>query len=448
MRNRALVPFLVLLLGLVAGPAAPGPARAERLAFVDISVLDGTGAPPALHRTVLVADGRIVAVTGLERPPPGYRRIDGRGRTILPGLWDMHVHSLWSSEVPGAFFPRFVAYGVTTVRDMGGNEAGFEAALAVTAAHPAWSPRVYRAGRILDGPEPVDPSISMAVTTPGDAIAAVDQLADQGVDFIKVYTLLPRDAFLAAGRRAGERGLPVVGHLPATATVDDAISIQMADIEHMQAEIGGYCPKVDRQACEPVFSRLIAAGVAQSPTLLPRYRRAYAATHPGWGRDPELARLPPSVVNYWQDDLADKLAAPAELVARRMSDYDHEVWMAGRLIRKRAPLLAGSDTGTPFAWPGLSLHEELALLVKAGLAPGEAIAIATGGAARFMGAGGHSGRIAPGYDADLVLVEGDPSRDIADLRRIVAVVRGGVFLDRATLARMLASGASTPATKW
>lgn len=439
MGYRILLPVLVLLLGFTAGPAAPGAPRGERLAFIDISVIDGTGSAPEPHRTVLVANGKIVAVTdATRRPPRGYRHIDGRGRTLLPGLWDMHVHSEWSPDVPAAFFPRFVAYGVTTVRDMGGNEAGYAAARAFAAAHPDQSPKVYRAGRILDGPEPVDPTISIAVGTPQEAVAAVDRLADEGVDFIKVYTLLPRDAFLAAGRRAAERNLPIAGHLPADATIDDALSVHMATIEHMQAEIGGFCPRSDAATCDPIFDRLICC-IAQTPTLLPRFRRAYAATNPDWATDPELARLPGAVRDYWLADLRDKLAAPAELSARRRKDYDHEVWMAARLNARGATMLAGSDTGTPFSWPGRSLHEELRLLVEAGMTPSRAISIATWGGALMMGAGLHSGRIFKGYDADLLMVEGDPSRDIGDLRRILVVVRNGKLLDRPTLDRWLAS---------
>lgn len=431
--------LLILIAGFLAGPATPRPMHGERLAFVDISVIDGTGYAPELHRTVLVANGRIVAVTGAgRRPPLGYRRIDGRGRTLLPGLWDMHVHSEWAPEIPAAFFPRFVAWGVTSVRDMGGNEAGREAAVAFAAAHPDQSPRVYRAGRILDGPDPVDPTISIPVGTPEEAIAAVDRLADQGANFIKVYTLLPRDAFLAAGRRAAERGLRIAGHLPATATIGDAIAVHMATIEHMQAEIGGYCPRADVAACEAIFDRLVCC-IGQTPTLLPRYRRAYAATNPDWANDPELARLPPSVRDAWLADLRDKQAAPADLSARRRADYDHEVWMAGRLNAKGATMLAGSDAGTPFSWPGRSLHEELALLIQTGMTPSRAISIATWGAALKMGAGQHSGRIFRGFDADLMMVEGDPSRDIGDLRRIVAVVRGGALVDRPMLDRMLGS---------
>lgn len=436
---RIVLPVLALCLGLAAGPAAPGVPHGERLAFVDVNVIDGTSHAPEQHRTVLVAKGKIVAVTSASRRAPwGYRQIDGRGRTLLPGLWDMHVHSEWLPDVPAAFFPRFVAYGVTTVRDMGGNEAGYAAARAFAAAHPDQSPNVYRAGRILDGPEPVDPTISIAVGTPQEAVAAVDRLADEGVDFIKVYTLLPRDAFLAAGRRAAERNLSIVGHLPAEATIEDALTVHMATIEHMQAEIGGFCPESDEATCDPIFDRLICC-TAQTPTLLPRYRRAYAATSPEWGEDPELARLPAAVRDYWLADLRDKLTASAERSARRRKDYDHEVWMAARLNAKGATMLAGSDAGTPFSWPGRSLHEELRLLVKAGMTPSRAISIATWGGALVMGAGQHSGRIFKGYDADLLLVEGDPSRNIADLGQILMVVRNGKLLDRSTLDRWLAS---------
>ncbi len=435
-------PSLVWIVRLIAAAAlalaSTTPATAaDSVAVVDVRLVDGLGGPPQENRTILIADGRIVAVTPAESPAPkGYRRIDGRGRTLLPGLWDMHVHTLWAEEIPEAFLPRFVGWGVTTVRDMGGDDVGAAAGAAFATAHPDRSPRIYRAGRVLDGPAPVDPSISIAVATPQDARAAVARLAEGGADFVKVYTLLPREAFLAAGDEARRRGLKLVGHLPSTASVDDAIAAGMSDIEHMVAETGGYCPSTDRLACEPVFDKLIAADIAQTPTLLPRLRRADGADHPEWGDDPDLVGLPASVRDYWLGDLRNRRAAAPELTSSRKADFVHETWMASRLIDKGARILAGSDAGTPFSYPGRSLHEELALLVAAGMSPGEAIAAATSGAATFMGAGGRSGRVAPGYDADLILVDGDPTADIGALRTIVLVIRSGVVLDAATLKEM------------
>lgn len=423
------------LVGIVLVLAAPAVARAaDGVAIVGVSVVDGSGGAAARNRTVLVAGGRIVAVRPAWRGvPDGYRQISGRGRTVLPGLWDMHVHTLSGPEIPEAFFPRFLAWGVTTVRDMGGNEAGSAAAAAFSARHPGRSPRVYRPGRILDGPDPVDPLISIAVATPEEARTAVARLAAEGVDFIKVYTLLPHEAFLAAGDEARRRGLRLVGHLPWKSTVDDAVAIGMADIEHMVAETGGYCPADNRPACEPLFDKLLRAGIAQEPTLLPRFRRAGEAGHPEWGEDPALAAMPASVRDYWLGDLRAKRAAPEALSARRLADFAHERWMAARLIERGATILVGSDAGTPFSWPGRSLHEELELLVAEGLSPSRAIAAATSGAAAFMGAGDHSGRIAAGYDADLLIVEGDPTKDIGALRRIAVVIKGGVVLDRPML---------------
>ena len=435
-----------LVAGLLAAAlalclAAAGPVPLEGLAIVDVAVIDGTGAAPVLHRTVLVESGRIKAVTAADRPPPGrYRRIDGRGRTLIPGLWDMHVHALWDEAAPAAFFPRFVANGVTTVRDMGGNEAGERAAAEFAASRRAWSPVVFRSGRILDGPAPVDPSVSIAVSSPAEARAAVDRLADSGVHFIKVYTLLSRDAFLAAAARARERNLPVAGHLPTEVTIEDAAVAGMASIEHMQAEIGGYCPASDEAACGPIFSRLAAVGIAQTPTLIARYHRGHGAAHPEWSGEPEFALMPKIVRDYWRSALDAWVAAPPERALARLRDFEHEQRMAAWLAASDAVVLVGSDTGTPFAYPGRSLHEELELLVGAGMTPLEVISAATWGAARFMGAGERSGRIAPGYDADLVLLDADPSADIRATRRIRAVVRAGVLHDRAALNRVLAEG--------
>lgn len=430
---RRLAGWLILLAAFMAGPALAAPP----LAIVDVGVIDGTGSPRQPHRTVLVRDGRIQAVTPADRrAPKGYRRIDGRGMTLIPGLWDMHVHTLWDPGVPKVFLPRFVAYGVTSVRDMGGNEAGWRAGRDFIAGNPDWSPRVYAAGMILDGPRPVQADISIPIADAAQARAAVDRLADEGADFIKVYTLLPREAFLAAADEARKRGLRVVGHLPASVTVDEAIAAGMSDIEHMVAETGGYCPRDNEAACGPIFDRLAAARIAQTPTLRVRQIRATLADPLGWADDPELALMPAAVRRDWLAELAGRDPAKAALNASRKADFAHEDWMATGLIRAGAPILVGTDSGTGFVYPGRSLHEELMLLSRAGLTPVQTIAAATGQAADFMGA--NSGRILPGRDADLVLLAADPSHDIANTRRIVAVVRLGVLHDRAELDAVLA----------
>jgi imidazolonepropionase-like amidohydrolase len=433
---RRLGGLFVLLAALIAGPALAAPPSGP-LAIVDVGVIDGTGAPRQPHRTVLVRDGRIQAVKPAGAPvPKGYRRIDGRGMTLIPGLWDMHVHSLWDPSAPKVFLPRFVAYGVTSVRDMGGNEAGWRAGRDFMADSPDWAPRLYAAGMILDGPRPVQAEVSIAVADAAEARAAVDQLADEGADFIKVYTLLPREAFLAAADEARKRGLRIVGHLPASVSVDEAIAAGMSDIEHMVAETGGYCPRDNEAACGPIFVRLAAARIAQTPTLRVRQVRATLADPLGWASDPDLALMPAVVRRDWLAELAGRDPAKVELNARRKADFAHEDWMATGLIRAGAPILVGTDSGTSFVYPGRSLHEELMLLCQAGLTPLQAIAAATGQAADFMGA--NSGYVLPGRDADLVLLAADPSREIANTRRIVAVVRLGVLHDRAELDKVLA----------
>jgi imidazolonepropionase-like amidohydrolase len=423
------------MLGLAGAAQA-----ASRLALMDVTVIDGTGSQPEPHRTVLIEGERIVAVTPSgQAPPRGFRRINLAGKFVIPGLWDMHVHTLWSDEVPRVFLPRFVAYGVTTVRDMGGNEAGWAAARRVIAERPAWTPRIYRAGPILDGPEPVDPRVSIAVADAASGRAAVDLLAGQGVDFIKVYTLLPPEAFRAVAERSRELGLRVAGHIPFGATLDDVIAARMASIEHVNAELGGYCAKDDHPACPQAFQRLIAAGVVQTPTLLVRERRAYAGDNPGWVQDPEFRAMPAGVRAEWSSSLAAYLGASADRRQSRKSDFEHERWMTSQLIAAGAAVLVGTDTGTAFAYPGRSIHEELGLLVDAGLSPLQAIAAATGASARFMG-DERGGRIDAGFAADLVVLDADPSIDIRNTRRIRAVVRAGTWHSRGRLDRALATG--------
>ncbi len=427
--------WLALLLVLALG----GQARAaDRWALVDVTVIDGTGSAADPHRTILIEGERIVAVTSARRRlPAGVRRVQGRGLTVIPGLWDMHVHTLAGADMPPVFLPRFVAWGVTTVRDMGGDEAGWASARAFMAKRPDWTPRIYRPGRILDGPKPVQADVSIAVSTPDEARAAVDRMAGEGADFIKVYTLLPPDAFRAVVAEARLRGLRVAGHLPFGVSVEDAIAAPMLSIEHMVAETGGLCPADQPSACAPIFARLAEARLAQTPTLDVLSHGAQAADHPEWALDPELKLMPPAVRADWLDELERRRTAPSATKERRKAAWAHDLWMAKGLIAAHVPVLAGTDTGTLFVYPGRSLHEELALLVEAGLSPLQAISAASWRAATLMGAGDRSGRIAPGFAADLVLLSADPSRNIANTRRIRAVVKSGRLHDRRALDRVL-----------
>lgn len=441
MRRLLLLLPVLLALAACAGLAADSLAPAETTSVVirDVSVVDVVSGRVVPHMRVAIAGDRIAAVApaGALRIPAGARVLDGRGKFLIPGLWDMHAHVLWSDEAMRTGLPAYVANGVTGIRDMGGTLpvlAAFHASMQRDA--PTW-PRVVAAGSILDGPEPVQPDVSIGVADAAAARAAVDKLADAGVDFIKVYTLLPRDAYFAAIDEAHRLGLPVAGHLPAAVTVEEAVASGQRSIEHLRDEIAPFCHRDDVAACARLAALFREHGTWQVPTLVVLRSKAMF-DDPRRATDPRLRYLPKSLRDEWAASRDAKIARGSDYAAGKRKQYVDELRLTGFLAREHVPLLAGTDSDNADCYPGFSLHDELGLLVEAGLTPLDALRAATLWPADYLGERGSMGSIEAGRVADLVLLDANPLQDIAATRRIDAVVLRGRVLDRKALDGMLA----------
>lgn len=403
----------------------------------NVSVVDveaGRSSPPT---DVFVIGDRITKVGAAIRPPEStaLRELDGTGLFVLAGLWDMHSHSLWDTAAMRSFLPQYTVAGVTGIRDMGGK-------LAVLAQYrremrevtPPW-PRVVASGEVLDGPEPVQADIAIPVADSAAAARTVDSLARAGADFIKVYTLLPSEAYAGAGVAARRHGLPLTGHLPAAVPVRGAIAAGQRSIEHLREEIEPFCLPRDDAACAELARDLGTAGVWQVPTLVALRPKAYY-DDPADTLDPRLALIPEDLRREWisaRRARARRQVDPADRRAR----YAHLEWLTAFFVREGVPVMLGSDAGNPFAYPGSGVHDELELLVRAGLTPAEALHAATVGPARYLAAEDSMGRVAAGQVADLVLLRRDPLEDIRAVREVEAVILRGRVLDRAALDRLL-----------
>lgn len=419
-RGTTLARLTIASAALLLAPAAS--ARAGDMALVEVGVVDIAAGRLEARQTVLVADGSIAAVgpTGEVTLPSAIERVDGRGRYLVPGFWDMHVHALWSDEAADSFLPLFLEHGVLGVRDLGGSLDVIEQVRRRVETGVLRAPHLYAAGPILDGPDPTHPEVSWALTTREEGRQAVERLHAAGVDLVKVYTQLPRDAFLGVAERARFFGLPLVGHLPGEIEVEEAIDAGMRTIEHLRAELGGFCEPDEPRACERAFALMRRAGVWQVPTLLARQvraaRRSDRAALERWS-----PRLPSAVVAEWR--------AAAEISRRerrrRRQLFEGELWMASQAARSKVGFLVGSDTGNPFVVPGASLHEEMELLVTAGWSEAEVLRAATLDAARHLGIVRTAGSIAVGKRADLVLLAENPLEDIRHTRTIERVFLAG-----------------------
>ncbi len=425
--------LLCLALAATASLACRSTAT-SRLLIRDVTIVDPGASASLPGRSVLVEGNRIawVGPVGSRRPPRGTRVLEGSGLYLAPGLWDMHTHALWEPFASDGSLAAFVAHGVTGIRDMGGELEVLRRLRAPGRVPGAAEPRIVASGPWLNQEE-LDPRAGMAVATPTQARRAVALLAEAGADFVKVYFQLPREAFLAVIDEADARGLAVAGHVPVEVGARQAADLGMRSIEHMQAEVGGFCDPRTSGDCGPLFETFRRLRTWQTPTLGVRRNRAHL-DDPAVVEAPGLKVAPSYLRAEWEGVRRQRLAAmdAAALAAVRES-FAAEMRLAGALIRGGVPILAGSDAGELYSVAGPGLHDELALLVAAGMSDREALRTATSGAAEYLGREHELGTVEAGKLADLILLEGDPSHDISNARRLRAVILDGRLFERPAL---------------
>ncbi len=462
-------------------------AQPRALAIRGVTIVDVRDGSLRPEYTVLAAGNRITVVGPADqvRIPDDAEPVDASGGFLIPGLWDMHVHSVanvtWDMDVRSIgnaewHFPLFLAYGVTGVRNM--NDATADPRLELTrsvkrrlAEGDLLGPRLLATGPAVDGDPPLT-SNPVVVRSAAEARAVVDTLADHGADFVKVYTNLSREAYFAIMDRARQRGIPVDGHVPFRVLPAEAADAGQRTFEHLLAMALGCSTEADAEQKE--FTRVLSdprrsSVVERSPLELFRHeRRLYESRDPaactqtieayrrnGVAEAPSLVGyhhvvnakeilsdaknlrfVPPPVRRNWEERLDSETGRTVRSILGPLVPLQVENI---RLLHEAGVvLLAATDVGIPMLVPGLSLHEELALLVEAGLTPLEALRTATLNPARVLGMADSLGTIEAGKLADLVLLDANPLVDIANTRRIRAVVADGRLYRRADLDRLLA----------
>jgi imidazolonepropionase-like amidohydrolase len=460
-RSLLLTSLLLLLAPFLRAQVKPA---APQIVITHVTIINPGTSSVQPDTTVVIDDGRITVLsTAVQLPlPKGARVLDGRGHYLLPGLWDMHVHSAFGDWFPGGrdiILPLFIANGVTGVRDMGGDIPILFAWRKQIAAREIVGPRMIISGPMLDALLPNGklrfPS-SLAVTTPASAVTAVDSLKAQGVDFIKVQSVISHDAYLAAAAEAHKQGLPIVGHVPDKIRITEAIAAGQKSIEHLMGSFEGCSSEEDKflngqgdlklllasydqKKCDALIAQLAQTQTWQVPTLAWQRGGTFLDQ-----RDLQHDPLDKYVPAYWRDvtwrrfteemmpDLQrDPLALRKEYFARNLQ-------MVGAQHRAGVPFLAGTDTAPGvYILPGFSLHDELANFVEAGFSPMEALQTATSNPAKFLGVENDFGSIAPGKIADLVLLNANPLEDIRNTRKIEAVIANGRLFERASLDAVL-----------
>ncbi len=460
-------PFLILAL---VGFALRLLAADSTLVFTHATVIDATGRSPQPNVTLVITNNRIASLHGTTEVafPTNAVIVNAAGKYIIPGLWDMHVH--WYSE---DYLPLFIANGVTGIRIMFGFSLHHEWRKKVEQGALV-GPHMYIASTLVDGPSPIWPG-SLSVTNAEDGRHAVSRAIAEGADFVKVYSVLPREGYFAIADEAKKRNIPFVGHVPETVSVEEASRAGQKSIEHLTGVLkacstreseflkaslemssGVLSPdkvklrahlwrQQDKDALEcysqarsdRLFEILRKNHTWQCPTLIVQ-RNVSHLDDGSITNDVRLRYVPQSIKAMWDpsNDVRLKAVTPEEWAAKK-SIYQKEFEIVGAMQRAGVEMLAGTDTGNPYCFPGFSLHDELALLVEAGLTPMQALQGATRNAARFMGKEMNWELLKPGKLADLVLLDADPLAGITNSSKIAAVVYGGKLFTKAALQEIL-----------
>jgi len=408
------------------------------IAFTHARLFDSEQRSVVPDATVVIEGDRITAVGGAATPvPPGAQVIDAHGRTLIPGLWDMHVHLFGGNGVLD------LATGVTTVRDMGNNLDQLAARVARFDAGTEIGPRVMRAG-LIDGPGPFSAPTGLVVNTPEEARAAVARFVDAGYAQIKIYSSVAPALVPVIAQAGHDRGVRVSGHIPSGMNAAQAVEAGYDEIQHVNFLFLRFLAGPDDDTRTPLRFTRVAERATQLDLDGPEVRQfldLLVAHHTVL--DPTLAtfhamftsdsgELDPILVPYAKRLPAQTirggrgggLPAPGGQRAGFRASYAALLGMVKRAWDRHIPIVAGTDDIA-----GLSLPHELELYVQAGIPPAEVLAIATIGAARVMGRDRESGSIAVGKRADLVLIDGDPTHDIAAVRAADVVVCRGVIYD-------------------
>lgn len=448
--------------------ARPTSADGQRpLVLTHVTVIDATGAPAKPDVSVVIGGGRVVGIgrAGRVRLPKDALVVDAPGKFLIPGLWDMHVHE-WNKEV---FFPLFIANGITGVRDMFSPLPPIKQWRAEIAAGTTTGPRLFAAGVLVDGPHPLCAPCSIAVGNAAEGRQAVSKVREMGADFVKVYSMLPRDGYFAIADEARRRKMVFAGHVPEFVGAAEASDAGQKSIEHLSGVIVACSAKeeelrkenearlradgirmdtatneqaaaldsFDEKKAAALFARFVRNGTWMCPTLSV-LRAAAFSDDQSLRDDPRMKYVPDFLKNkYWVDAYGWK-EHTAEDNARAKRVFQKQLEVVGMMRRAGVRFIAGTDTANPYVFPGFSLHEELALLVRAGFTPMQALQSATRDAATYLGLQDSVGTIERGKAADLVLLDADPLADIGNTTKINAVILGGRLIPRQELDKMLA----------
>jgi len=453
-RRKALNPklgtVLFLLTALAFGGTLPAPDQAPDLATVTIvnaTLVDVRTGRETPNTVILIRGDRIeqVGPSGKIVVPSQAVVVDASGKWVIPGLMDMHAHAGYPEEVPVNLY---LAQGVTTIRSPGGNISLLRLLREQIDSGTIVGPRLFFSGPLLDGNPPVWPDGSILVDTPQRGVSAVNFLADQGVDFIKVYNNVSEPVLEKIIETARQRGLIVAGHIPRSMTMTRAVDLGMKSLEHIrvtgremlpvdEANKIDFLPLGQREPLlwekfdpsSPRFTELIhhlvEKGIYLDPTLTID-EDTFVLERAEQRGSPNNSVLPPEWIKFEESHQSPLYDVPAALKETARNGFKKRQQFIGMCSRAGVKIIAGTDgPGLGTLVPGYGLHHELELLVDSGLSPEQALRAATLTAAEALGKDKELGAVEPGKFADMLIVEADPLLDIRNASKIEVVIKGG-----------------------
>lgn len=471
----------LLFVGLVAWPPPemPRPGHAGDVVIRNVRIVDVETGTARKATDVVVRAGIIAAIGRDAVAPPGARETDGTGKYLMPGLWDMHTHS--NTFADQYQHPLYIANGVTGVREMWGCMSQFDPFIACVVDRRQWnrelasgaglSPRyVGQSSFQINGGNEVPTGFEsfLRLRNAADADALARFYKQAGVDFLKIYSAVSPAAYGALADAAAAHGLGLAGHRPLQVSLQQTLDAGQRSIEHgrlfalecyrkadafralpdpLEAYdtefIANLVDGQDEARCAELMVAMAESQTWWTPTL--QTLRMGAMAHDPAFRDDARRRFVPELLRrlMWTPD-ADRNAATAlDASGRnvRVELYSLALRHVGEAHAAGVGLLAGTDSFDTYVYPGFSLHDELDLLVEAGLSPAAALRTATINAATYMGLNDSYGSVDIGKTADLLLVSADPLQDIGNTRRIEALVFSGHYYDRDALDTLLAYAA-------
>ena len=438
----------------------------EILVFKNVTVVDVIKNKLIAAQTIVVKGNKILSISSKSVSPSNAVIIDAQGKYMIPGLWDMHTHSLRTGRGQ-YFFPLFIANGVTGIRDLGSDMdlEEINKLKADVAASKQTGPRLGAVtGRILDGRPRPD---TLLFTFPADTAAAkkmVRTYKERKADFIKVYNLLKKDVYLAIISEAKKQGIAFAGHVPFSVTAAEASSFGQKSIEHLSdvhisvsgeevqirkelerpaagipspvrralanfKAVGSY----DKKKATALYSAFVRNQTWQCPTLRASQIVSYGDINQ-LSKNEHLKYMPVSIKENWKRQLPARITGDS---IQRAQLFQQSLNMVADMQRAGVMILAGTDVANPYLIPGFSLHEELELLVKAGLTPMQALQTATINPAKYFNKEKELGSIKKGKLADLVLLDENPLENIRNTRKIYAVIANGKLFQLQDIAALL-----------